>query len=289
MKRTTIKTINKPVMPPTFQRLRIIAASSDDKRRNIMLLSKTPALTIEQPDIEKAIQLLNDNGMSEAAKHLQDSCQSIDALQQSIELMEQLKSQLKDAVTQLDNQGMLIKDQSEQIGLLQEQIARNERSVLTRIGERTDALRHGLANVKNGLIQSASDLVMEFRIRGKEALVGVRELFHVEGKLTWMKNCVDNGIYEMSKAVDKQERLMNEYQRAADAIASANHTAGKDTSFTQKAMEAMRNHHTVRCSIYEKMIATLEKMENHLNKAIEHNHSAIEEVREANKDELELA
>ena len=244
-----------------------------------MLLSETSVLMSEQPDITKAIQLLNDNGMSEAANRLQNSCQTIDALQQSITLMEQLKNQLRDATMQLNNQEILIKEQSEQIKLLKEQIARNERSVFTRLGERIDALRQGLSNVKNGLIQSASDLVMGFRLKGKEALAGARELFHVEGKLNWIKNCVDNGIYEMNKAVSKQERLMNEYQHAVDAIASVNHTAGKNTSFTQKMMETMRDHHTVKCSTYEKMITTLTKMSGHLNKAIEHNREAIEESR----------
>lgn len=257
-----------------------------------MLLSETSVLMSEQPDITKAIQLLNDNGMSEAANRLQNSCQTIDALQQSITLMEQLKNQLRDATMQLNNQEILIKDQSEQIKLLKEQIARNERSVFTRLGERIDALRQGLSNVKNGLIQSASDLVMGFRLKGKEALAGARELFHVEGKLNWIKNCVDNGIYEMNKAVSKQERLMNEYQHAVDAIASVNHTAGKNTSFTQKMMETMRDHHTIKCSTYEKMITTLTKMSGHLNKAIEHNREAIEESRgvavpETNKDTQE--
>lgn len=257
-----------------------------------MLLSETSVLMSEQPDITKAIQLLNDNGMSEAANRLQNSCQTIDALQQSITLMEQLKNQLRDATMQLNNQEILIKDQSEQIKLLKEQIARNERSVFTRLGERIDALRQGLSNVKNGLIQSASDLVMGFRLKGKEALAGARELFHVEGKLNWIKNCVDNGIYEMNKAVSKQERLMNEYQHAVDAVASVNHTAGKNTSFTQKMMETMRDHHTVKCSTYEKMITTLTKMSGHLNKAIEHNREAIEESRgvavpETNKDTQE--
>lgn len=257
-----------------------------------MLLSETSVLMSEQPDITKAIQLLNDNGMSEAANRLQNSCQTIDALQQSITLMEQLKNQLRDATMQLNNQEILIKDQSEQIKLLKEQIARNERSVFTRLGERIDALRQGLSNVKNGLIQSASDLVMGFRLKGKEALAGARELFHVEGKLNWIKNCVDNGIYEMNKAVSKQERLMNEYQHAVDAIASVNHTAGKNTSFTQKMMETMRDHHTNKCSTYEKMITTLTKMSGHLNKAIEHNREAIEESRgvavpETNKDTQE--
>lgn len=257
-----------------------------------MLLSETSVLMSEQPDITKAIQLLNDNGMSEAANRLQNSCQTIDALQQSITLMEQLKNQLRDATMQLNNQEILIKEQSEQIKLLKEQIARNERSVFTRLGERIDALRQGLSNVKNGLIQSASDLVMGFRLKGKEALAGARELFHVEGKLNWIKNCVDNGIYEMNKAVSKQERLMNEYQHAVDAIASVNHTAGKNTSFTQKMMETMRDHHTVKCSTYEKMITTLTKMSGHLNKAIEHNREAIEESRgvavpETNKDTQE--
>lgn len=257
-----------------------------------MLLSETSVLMSEQPDITKAIQLLNDNGMSEAANRLQNSCQTIDALQQSITLMEQLKNQLRDATMQLNNQEILIKEQSEQIKLLKEQIARNERSVFTRLGERIDALRQGLSNVKNGLIQSASDLVMGFRLKGKEALAGARELFHVEGKLNWIKNCVDNGIYEMNKAVSKQERLMNEYQHAVDAVASVNHTAGKNTSFTQKMMETMRDHHTVKCSTYEKMITTLTKMSGHLNKAIEHNREAIEESRgvavpETNKDTQE--
>ena len=257
-----------------------------------MLLSETSVLMSEQQDITKAIQLLNDNGMSEAANRLQNSCQTIDALQQSITLMEQLKNQLRDATMQLNNQEILIKEQSEQIKLLKEQIARNERSVFTRLGERIDALRQGLSNVKNGLIQSASDLVMGFRLKGKEALAGARELFHVEGKLNWIKNCVDNGIYEMNKAVSKQERLMNEYQHAVDAIASVNHTAGKNTSFTQKMMETMRDHHTVKCSTYEKMITTLTKMSGHLNKAIEHNREAIEESRgvavpETNKDTQE--
>ena len=257
-----------------------------------MLLSETSVLMSEQPDITKAIQLLNDNGMSEAANRLQNSCQTIDALQQSITLMEQLKNQLRDATMQLNNQEILIKDQSEQIKLLKEQIARNERSVFTRLGERIDALRQGLSNVKNGLIQSASDLVMGFRLKGKEALAGARELYQVEGKLNWIKNCVDNGIYEMNKAVSKQERLMNEYQHAVDAIASVNHTAGKNTSFTQKMMETMRDHHTVKCSTYEKMITTLTKMSGHLNKAIEHNREAIEESRgvavpETNKDTQE--
>ena len=257
-----------------------------------MLLSETSVLMSEQPDITKAIQLLNDNGMSEAANRLQNSCQTIDALQQSITLMEQLKNQLRDATMQLNNQEILIKEQSEQIKLLKEQIARNERSVFTRLGERIDVLRQGLSNVKNGLIQSASDLVMGFRLKGKEALAGARELFHVEGKLNWIKNCVDNGIYEMNKAVSKQERLMNEYQHAVDAIASVNHTAGKNTSFTQKMMETMRDHHTVKCSTYEKMITTLTKMSGHLNKAIEHNREAIEESRgvavpETNKDTQE--
>lgn len=257
-----------------------------------MLLSETSVLMSEQPDITKAIQLLNDNGMSEAANRLQNSCQTIDALQQSITLMEQLKNQLRDATMQLNNQEILIKDQSEQIKLLKEQITRNERSVFTRLGERIDALRQGLSNVKNGLIQSASDLVMGFRLKGKEALAGARELFHVEGKLNWIKNCVDNGIYEMNKAVSKQERLMNEYQHAVDAVASVNHTVGKNTSFTQKMMETMRDHHTVKCSTYEKMITTLTKMSGHLNKAIEHNREAIEESRgvavpETNKDTQE--
>ena len=265
-----------------------------------MLLSETSVLMSEQPDITKAIQLLNDNGMSEAANRLQNSCQTIDALQQSITLMEQQKNQLRDATMQLNNQEILIKEQSEQIKLLKEQIARNERSVFTRLGERIDALRQGLSNVKNGLIQSASDLVMGFRLKGKEALAGARELFHVEGKLNWIKNCVDNGIYEMNKAVSKQERLMNEYQHAVDAIASVNHTAGKNTSFTQKMMETMRDHHTNKCSLYEKAITVLSKMSDRLGVALEHNRSAIEAVHgikpveneqeTMNKDEvLELA
>ena len=57
-------------------------------------------------------------------------------------------------------------------------------------------------------------------------------------------------------------------------------------------METMRDHHTVKCSTYEKMITTLTKMSGHLNKAIEHNREAIEESRgvavpETNKDTQE--
>ena len=269
-----------------------------------MMLSNVPFESREsmemQTDMSKAIQLLKENSMDEAADRLRKSCQTIDALQQSIALMEQLQMQLKDATMQLDKQEMLIKDQSKEIQQLKEQLARNERSVFTRIGERIDALRHGLSNVKDGLIQSAADLVMSFRMKGKEALVGARELFHVEGKLTWLQNCVDNGVYEMNKAVDKQQRLMNEYQRAADAVASADHAAGKDTSFAFRTMEAMRDHHTNKCSLYEKAITVLSKMSDRLGVALEHNRSAIEAVRgikpveneqeTMNKDEvLELA
>ena len=225
---------------------------------------------LNQPDITKAMQLLTDNGMADAAKQLEDSCKTVDILQQSIAYMEQLKNQLSDATAQLEKQEQLIKDQSDAIKLLREQIARNEKSVLGRLSERIDALKHGVSNVKNGLIQSASDLVLSFRMKGKAALTGAKELFHVEGKLAWIKNCVENGSYEMHKAVDKQERLMGEYQHAIDALASVNHERGKDTSFTQKIMESMRDHHTVKCGLYEKVIAGLEKMEKHLDSALEH-------------------
>ena len=35
-------------------------------------------------------------------------------------------------------------------------------------------------------------------------------------------------------------------------------------------MESMRDHHTVKCSLYEKVIAGLEKMGKHLDSALEH-------------------
>ena len=84
-----------------------------------MMLSKVPFESKEsmemQTDMSKAIQLLKENSMDEAADRLRKSCQTIDALQQSITLMEQLKMQLKDATMQLDKQEMLIKDQSKEI------------------------------------------------------------------------------------------------------------------------------------------------------------------------------
>lgn len=244
-----------------------------------MMMSNTPQITEKQSDIEKAIKLLSANGMEAAARQLSDSCKAIDALQESITTMEQLKAELENYMDTNEKQAALIKDQSEALQQMQSQLDRYNHSILHRIGDRISALKNGLSNVKNGLIQSASDLVMSYRMKGKEALAGARELFNVEGKLTWMKQCAENGAYELDKACKKEMRISTEYQEAVDKLAGISQMEGRSHSFTKMTMENNRDNHMGVASVYEKLSNVLTKMANHLEKSIEHNREAIAAVR----------
>lgn len=245
-----------------------------------MMISNALQITEKQSDIEKAIRLLSTNGMEAAARQLSDSCKAIDALQESITTMEQLKTELENYMNTNEKQAALIKDQSETLQQMQSQLDRYNHSIFHRINDRIGALKSGLSNVKNGLIQSASDLVMNYRMKGKEALAGARELFNVEGKLTWMKQCAENGAYELDKACKKEMRISIEYQEAVDKLAGINQMEGRSHSFTKMTMENNRDNHMGVASVYEKLSSVLTKMASHLEKSIEHNREAIKSVRD---------
>lgn len=84
---------------------------------------------------------------------------------------------------------------------LSNRIARSVQDTCSRLNQRATAIRSGLDNILDGLRSGAGDARTEMKKSTQQGLYAVHTMLDVSGKLNWLKECVDNGIFEIGKTI----------------------------------------------------------------------------------------
>ena len=175
-------------------------------------------------NVKQAQALLEQYGREYDKQQLQDVVKAADELSEGVkqldntatELLKQLEAEnkeLKQKQAELEKQlsemkqsGGLSKEDLTEILEQQRMTKRASRLIeesVTRLKARVEALKDGVQELKTGICQNCRQLVKDAKEKGSAALNQVKEIVDVRGKLEWLKNCIDNGVYEVQKTCQK--------------------------------------------------------------------------------------
>lgn len=256
-------------------------------------------------DVQEAMRLLEKHGMTYELQQLKQLCEAINALDNDVKQMDDKTAEYireletKNADLVKENQELeakltnpdfihnIAKDAMAEVlneSRLTVRITRGVTNTVERLQERCKALKNGLLELKNGIRDNIRNLIAEFKFKGKEALYHVSEVMDVRGKLEWMRECVENGSYELTKTMNKVEataqELDNIRSRISDLESQSGRTTANEYSYIRSALSLQSGKCKAHMTILSVFQSGLSRAGNVLDKEILAVDKLAEQVRD---------
>lgn len=201
--------------------------------RNDFVLIQHPLL--EDKNIKRLGDYLKREGMDEEYRSYQKLMQDTDQIGILLDQLQHMTNAFEQERAAHEQTSQHLEEVSERMNRLEQTLAGMQKNMdsyeeasTSRFQERLSALANGFINLKSGIREQVNDLLLDFKVNGKAALGRISELLDVKGKLAWMHSCIQNGIYEVSKNIDRQNRMHAQYTKAAAALTQAENIRHED-------------------------------------------------------------
>lgn len=216
--------------------------------------------------IMELLELLKQNNMPKEANHTFELCSYIDSLETKLDSMTEelmnVKQQLKDM-----QEDTVLNNMKNQIQVAAE-----------RLQERSNMMKEQLFIVKDNIKSKASEIVMEAKKKGKEALHKISELFGVKEKLSGIREMVKESQKEISATIAKIDTFGTGIREAKQKIANTFRTfADKEAiDYSQTEKKFSKTEMIKKPWLVKKKI--LEAMELRLDAAIDKTENLAKDV-----------
>ena len=203
--------------------------------------------------LQQLLQALNGNGMQQAANSIYELCAYVDSMTHKVDDMTEEITRLREDIQKMqdDTLGNRIKQS------LKESEARLEQ----RCGE----IKEQLFEIKTGIKNKASEIMDDFKMRGKEALNRVSEFVGLKEKLTGLRNKVKDGIIDTDHTISKIDAFGKGMREVGQMVANIFRTFAdkEEVDYSQKEKrfsktELLKKPWKWQKKVYESMVLRLD-------------------------------
>ena len=203
-------------------------------------------------------QLALIRNMQQAANGVYELCAYVDSMTKKVEDMTAEISALRDYIQKMEDDKLTNK------------LKKSLNEAADRLEKRCEEIKQQLFEVKESVKNKASDIMADFKMRGKEALNRVSEFVGLKEKLTGIRDKVKEGIADTNRFRTFADKEEVDYSKKEQKF-SKTELAKKPWQWQKKVYESMVLH----------LDASIDKVEN-LSRDVELNRMKDKQVVEPN-------
>lgn len=158
--------------------------------------------------IQQILGALNGNGMQQAANGVYELCTYVDSMTHKVEEMTGEIATLRDYIQKMEDDKLTNK------------LKKSLNEAADRLEERCNQIKEQLFEVKEGIRNKASEIMDDFKKRGKEALNRVSEFVGLKEKLMSIRDKVKEGIADTNRTLSKIDAFGEGMREATQKIAN---------------------------------------------------------------------
>ncbi len=158
--------------------------------------------------IQQILEALNGNGMQQAANGVYELCAYVDSMTHKVEEMTDEISSLRDYIQKMEDDKLANK------------LKKSLNEAADRLEKRCEVIKQQLFEVKESIKNKASDIMADFKMRGKEALNRVSEFVGLKEKLTGIRDKVKEGIADTNRILAKIDAFGKGMREATQQMAN---------------------------------------------------------------------
>lgn len=210
--------------------------------------------------LQQILEVLNGNGMQQAANGLYELCSYVDSMTHKVEDMTEVIAGLREEIQRM------------QEDTLTNRLKQSLSEATDRLEKRCMEIKQQIFEVKESIKNKAGDIMADFKKRGKEALNRVSEFVGLKDKLVGIRNKVKEGIADTNRIIAKIDSFGKGMREAGQKIANTFRTFAdkeeidyfeKENKFSKT--EAAKKPWQWQKKVYESMVlrldAVIEKVE----------------------------
>ncbi len=211
--------------------------------------------------LQEILGTLNGNGMRQEANGVYELCAYVDSMAKKVEDMIDEISALRDYIQKMEEDKLANK------------LKKSLNEAADRLEKRCEEIKQQLFEVKESIKNKASDIMADFRMRGKEALNRVSEFVGLKEKLTGIRDKVQEGIADTNRILAKIDAFGKGMREATHQMANTFRTfadkeaveySKKEQKFSKT--ELAKKPWKWQKKVYESMVlhldASIDKVEN---------------------------
>jgi len=158
--------------------------------------------------IQQILGALNGNGMQQAANGVYELCAYVDSMTHKVEEMTEEISSLRDYIQKMEDDKLTNK------------LKKSLNEAADRLEERCNRIKEQLFEVKESIKNKATEIMADFKKRGKEALNRVSEFVGLKDKLMKIRDKVKEGIADTNRTISKIDAFGAGMREAGQKIAN---------------------------------------------------------------------
>ena len=228
--------------------------------------------------IQQILGALNGNGMQQAANGVYELCAYVDSMTKKVEDMTDEISALRDYIQKMEDDKLTNK------------LKKSLNEAADRLEKRCEEIKQQLFDVKESIKNKASDIMADFKMRGKEALNRVSEFVGLKDKLIGIRDKVKEGIADTNRILAKIDAFGKGMREATQQMANAFRTFAdkEEVDYSQKEQKFSKTEFAKKPwqwqkKVYESMVlhldASIDKVED-LSRDVELNRMKDMQVEE---------
>lgn len=250
--------------------------------------------------------------MAESKKELDSICETIETIGKrnsctiDTHYLKQRANGVYELCAYVDSMTKKVEDMTDEISALRDYIQKMEDDKLTnklkkslneaadRLENRCEEIKQQLFEVKESIKNKASDIMADFKMRGKEALNRVSEFVGLKEKLTGIRDKVKEGIADTNRILAKIDAFGKGMREAGQQMANTFRTFAdkEEVDYSKKEQkfsktELAKKPWQWQKKVYETMVlhldASIDKVED-LSRDVELNRMKDKQVEEPNVD-----
>lgn len=203
--------------------------------------------------MKQLLSALNGNGMQQAANGMYELCAYVDSMTHKVEDMTEEIARLRDDIQRM------------QEDTVTNRLKKSLSEAADRLEKRCNEIKEQLFEVKEGIKNKASEIMADFRKRGKEALNRVCEFVGLKDKLIGIRNKVKEGIVDTEHTIAKIAAFSKGMREAGQKVANTFRTfadreevnySGQEKRFSKT--ELMKKPWKWQKKVYESMVLRLD-------------------------------
>lgn len=203
--------------------------------------------------MKQLLSALNGNAMQQAANGVYELCAYVDSMTHKVEDMTEEIARLRDDIQRMQEDTVTNK------------LKKSLNEAADRLENRCNEIKEQLFEVKEGIKNKASEIMTDFKKRGKEALNRVCEFAGLKGKLMGIRNKVKEGIADTEHTIAKIDAFGKGMREAGQKVANTFRTfadreevdySGQEKRFSKT--EIMKKPWMWQKKVYESMVLRLD-------------------------------
>ncbi len=203
--------------------------------------------------MKQLLSALNGNGMQQAANGVYELCAYVDSMTHKVEDMTEEIARLRDDIQRM------------QEDTVTNRLKKSLNEAADRLENRCNEIKQQIFEVKEGIKNKATEIMSDFKKRGKEALNRVCEFAGLKDKLMGIRNKVKEGIADTEHTISKIDEFGKGMREAGQKVANTFRTFAdkEEVDYSEKEKrfsktEIMKKPWKWQKKVYESMILRLD-------------------------------